>query len=119
MYSSRASVHAAFCALVRVMRFLAAERIEPCARCGERTPHSHRRLAPLLFAAGAFTALAAWLCTFGAPGVAAGCTFLGLALSLAFADRRLGWHIACERCRGRWLASRRLRWRDLRDTAFT
>jgi hypothetical protein len=103
------------------MRFLALEECGECARCAALTPHSRRRIAPLLvlaaLAAGSGGVLAA-VAPRAEAFVAAGLLAFA-ALLLVLLDRRLGWHIACERCRGKLLAVRRWRWRDLSDTVFS
>jgi hypothetical protein len=101
------------------MRCFAIESVRECERCGGRTPHSRRRVAPLLVAAALLAALALRLAFLGAAGVVAALLFGAAGAFLVLLDRRSGWHLACERCRGKWLASRRLRWSDLRDTAFS
>ena len=107
------------------MRVLVSEECRECARCAALTPHSRRRVAPLLvlvvLAAAAGGALAV-VTPQAAAFVAAG-LFAFVALLLVRLDRRLAWHIACERCRGKQLATqhRRLlrRWRDLSDTVIS
>lgn len=81
--------------------------IEPCATCGEPTPHARHSvpwprlvaLALALAGAACFVAGARW-------------TILGIALALLGAwlflrDRESLWNIACERCRGKKRAERR------------
>lgn len=92
------------------------ETCEPCATCGEVTPHSRRRHAPLCWTAAALAALAGagWVAAASgrlglvAPRVVlAGAVCIVTALVAARADRARRWDLACNRCRGKAIAGRR------------
>ena len=92
------------------------ETCEVCTICGEVTPHSRRRWAPLKLAAGIVLALAlalivAALLVGGSVGVAAGAlglvALLPAAAGLWHADSALRWDLACTRCRVKAIAAAR------------
>lgn len=94
------------------------ESVESCARCGERTPHRRRPLAPLRIAGGLLCLLAASLTPglLALEGLAGGSRLALMALCLLVArglwTSDAGRHrdLACARCRERALeAGRRLR----------
>jgi hypothetical protein len=94
---------------------LVIESCEPCATCGEVTPHRRRRWAPRRLLAGlvlllAVAPLARGPLTDDVPGAATVAVRMALLLPVAWglwqADRARRWDLACTRCRSRATACR-------------
>ena len=83
------------------------ETIQCCNQCQERTPHSWRTRLSLSMCFALFAALFGIGCSILLQWWPVALLSFAIAAFAFSRDRERGWHIACERCRGKQVAELR------------